>query len=410
MRDNSQHMQIKVRVWPAALIALIHVAAAYAFSRWGSTNIHNAIALGGVPLIALLLLAVWWFVASRTPWHDRVLGFQLLMLTMGVIVFSQASVGIGAMLLARAAPYLTIGLGVLLALTRPLRWRGQRWLMVAYLLVWVGVFCAMRVDSIGGDLAPVTSWRWTPSATLRSEVLPALEIQQTALTPETAGADDWPAFLGVDRDGRVADVRFSTDWRTPPRELWRRDIGAAWSSFILVGDYLFTQEQRGEEELISCYHADTGEAIWQHRVKAKFEDAMGFGPRATPAFHEGKLYSLGGTGMLHCLDAATGALVWNRNVPQDANTRVPGYGFSSSPLVNANHMIVFTSGAEDKSVIAYDRLTGEIAWHGGRKTSGYGSPQLAMIGGTSQLLMVSNSVCRRFRRKRAFCCGNIPGR
>ncbi len=395
--DNSQNMEIKARVWPAALIALSHVVVAHGFSRWGATNIHNAIALGGVPLLALLLLTVWWFGASRTPWRDRLLGGQLLALSIGVIVFSQASAGMGGLLLAKALPYLIVGLGVLLVLTCLLGWRMQRWLLVIYLLAWAGVFCAMRVDSIGGDLWPVTSWRWTPSATLRSEVLPALEVQQTALTPETAQADDWPAFLGVARDGRVADVRFSTDWRKPPRELWRREIGAAWSSFILVGNYLFTQEQRGAEELVSCYHADTGKAIWQHRIRATFEDAMGLGPRATPAFHEGKLYSLGGTGMLHCLDAATGAPVWDRNVTQDANTRVPGYGFTSSPLVNDNHVIVFTSGAEDKSVIAYNRLTGDIAWHGGRRTSGYSSPQLAMIGDTRQLLMVSNFGMQAFQ-------------
>lgn len=385
-----------VRIWPAVLIALIHLMVAFGFSRLSTTNIQNAIALGGVPLAATLLYGLWWLFASRTPLLDRFVGLGVFLAGAGAIVFSQQTSGRGAMLLALALPALTYGLVIVLVLTYALRWPVRRWVLVAFLAAGAATFCAMRVDSIGGDLAPVTAWRWTPTAAVRSAALPHLDTQRTAMLPEQADAADWPAFRGARRDGRVSGVRISSDWSNPPRELWRREIGSAWSSFILVGDYLFTQEQRGAEELVSCYEADTGAPVWHNRIAAEFEDAMGLGPRATPTFADGRLYTLGGTGILQCLDAATGESLWQRDVALDAGTRVPGYGFSGSPLVTETLVVVFTAGGEGNSVLAYQRGNGEVVWRAGTRTSGYASPQLEVVAGVQQVLMVSDAGIEAF--------------
>jgi outer membrane protein assembly factor BamB len=188
----------------------------------------------------------------------------------------------------------------------------------------------------------------------------------------------------------VTNAKFSTDWSTRPRELWRRKIGPAWSSFAAVGDYLFTQEQRGEEELVTCYRAGTGEDVWTNRVQARFEDMMGLGPRATPSFDQGKLYVQGATGVLQCLDASTGNTVWKRDIAADTDTKTPMYGFASSPLVLGELVIGISSGGEGKSLVAYNRASGDVAWLAGHGGSGYSSPQVALLAETPQVLMVSD--------------------
>jgi len=159
----------------------------------------------------------------------------------------------------------------------------------------------------------------------------------------------------------VGGTRFSSDWSKPPPELWRREIGHGWSSFIAVGDYLSTQEQRGSHEVVTCYRAATGEEVWTNKVVALFEDAMGPGPRPTPTFDQGKLYTQGATGLLQCLDAATGGRLWQRDLRQDAGCKTPRYGFAGSPLVLGELVVVFTGGPEGKGAIAYHRASGDIS-------------------------------------------------
>jgi outer membrane protein assembly factor BamB len=127
----------------------------------------------------------------------------------------------------------------------------------------------------------------------------------------------------------------------------------------------------------------------------------GAGPRATPTFSGGKLYTQGARGRLNCLDAATGEPVWSRDILADANPGAdklpkdqqpapPVWGFSSSPLVTQGEVIVFAGGKDGRGVLAYDAATGEPKWHGGKGTHGYSSPQLATLEGIKQVLMVSD--------------------
>src|SRR5207253_2767439 len=136
--------------------------------------------------------------------------------------------------------------------------------------------------------------------------------------------------------------------------------GPGWSSFAVVGNHVFTQEQRQDAEAVVCYDADTGAEIWVHEDNVRFsEPVAGPGPRSTPTFHEGKLYTLGAKGWLNCLDAATGKLFWTRDIVKDSEVKVPDWGFASSPLVVQGIVTVYAGNKDNgKGVLGYKADTG----------------------------------------------------
>ena len=187
------------------------------------------------------------------------------------------------------------------------------------------------------------------------------------------GGGYWPEVKGVKLD---------TDWQShPPQLVWRHEIGAGWSSFAIVGNYAFTQEQRGDEELVSCYKLDTGEPVWTHADAARFDPADfqgglgGIGPRATPTIVDGKVYTQGGTGIVNCLDARTGRVLWSHDTIKETGAAVTIWGKSGSPLV-VDGMVIVSVGAPadlelrekyDSSLVAYDAETGKVRWAAGNR-------------------------------------------
>jgi outer membrane protein assembly factor BamB len=185
----------------------------------------------------------------------------------------------------------------------------------------------------------------------------------------------------------IRGVQIATDWsQSPPAQLWRRPIGPGWSSFAVSGDLLYTQEQRGADEVVSCYRVSTGEAVWRHRDATRFwESNGGAGPRGTPTLSNGRVYAFGATGILNVLDAGNGAVAWSRNVAADVHAKIPMWGFSSSPLVVDDVVIVAAGG----KLAAYDVATGNSRWSGGGGGFSYSSPHLVKIDGVSQVVFMS---------------------
>src|SRR5205823_6321346 len=252
-----------------------------------------------------------------------------------------------------------------------------------------GVFTLLRTGGISGSGASDFHWRWTPTPEDRLLASAGDEPPAPPGQPPADVAPQWPGFRGPGRDGVARGVRIATDWSaSPPAELWRRPVGPGWSSFAVRGEFFYTQEQRGDDEVVACYHLLTGRPVWAHRDAARFwESNAGAGPRATPALGDGRVYTLGGTGIVNALHAADGAVAWSRDAAADTGAKLPGWGFAGSPLLVDDLVIVAASGR----LAAYDRATGAVRWTARSGGGGYSSPHLATLGGVRQVVLANGS-------------------
>lgn len=218
------------------------------------------------------------------------------------------------------------------------------------------------------------------------------EAARTAEDETATARHDWASFRGPRRDGHYrGDAR--VDWPagglTP---LWTQPIGGGYASFAVAGGHAFTIEQRGPQEVVAAYDVATGRELWTHGWTARFSEMMGGdGPRATPAWHEGRVYALGGTGELRALDARDGRLLWRTNILDDARAPAREWGVSGSPLVVDDTIVVTPGGPGGKSVVAYDMATGGIAWSALDDQTSYSSPMLVTLGGVRQILAFSQT-------------------
>lgn len=261
------------------------------------------------------------------------------------------------------------------------------------------VFGTVRIDGFEGDMKPIFAWRWSPRA---EEVAAEAKKQQVAADANLLAGreliiveEDWPEFRNDNREGVVPNLQLNRDFAAnPPEELWRHPVGLGWSSFSIVDDLCWTQEQVYEKELVVCYELKTGKQVWVHEDETRWvEPVGGDGPRATPTIHEGHAYSLGGTGILNCLNALSGEKIWSRNILEDAGAKNISWAMSASPLI-VDQMVIVNPGTgktkkteQGKGVIAYDKLTGDILWAKGNYPASYAGVRLAEMHGEKQLIL-----------------------
>jgi outer membrane protein assembly factor BamB len=428
-----------LRLWPGVVLVILQWLIRFGVPAVAPQAGANAILAGLIGGAAILL---WWLFFSRAPWLERV-GAVVLMAaaffaTSRVVHESLASGMAVIMLIIFAVPVLSLALVAGAVASRRLPRGPRRASMAAAILLACAALTLVRMEGVTGDFDSEVRWRWTPTAEERllAAVSGDAAAPATAAPPETrlpapaddgpaafpsvpsavkapeeppvamaggepaaiprAGAapaapetgGDWPGFRGLERNGVVRGVRIETDWAaSPPVELWRRPIGPGWSSFAVRGDLLYTQEQLGEDEVVACYNRITGEPVWKHRDAARFWDLpSGPGPRATPALGDGRVYTMGATGILNALDARDGSVVWSRNAAADTGAQLPEWGFAGSPLVVGDIVVAAAAGR----LIAYDAATGDPRWktEGG---GGYSSPHLATIDGVAQILLLKGA-------------------
>ncbi len=274
--------------------------------------------------------------------------------------------------------------------------RRLRWTLGLLPWILIGAWILQFELVNNGDLGIVGwRWRWGQAPDQRLDVP---EIANQANDWQTT-PHDYPRFLGTGYWAEVQGVSLETDWQThPPREIWRRKIGAGWSSFAVVGNYAITQEQRGEKELVVCYRVLTdnplGEIVWTHADPVRFDPggtgALGFvGPRATPTIHGDRVFTQGATGIVNCLDARSGKRLWSHDTLTENETANIMWGKSGSPLVVDNWVVVSVGASDGRSLVAYDIETGEVAWAAGDRRSSYASPILTELAGVRQILAVN---------------------
>jgi outer membrane protein assembly factor BamB len=399
--------------------------------------------LGGAACGLVVLL--WWLFFSRAPWVERLGALALMILAVPVAYrFAHQSVttaAMGNLLMILSIPAMTLALVVwAVASQRLSSGRRRAWMAVA-----ISLACAslglVRIGGVSGDGVFDIHWRWTPTpedrllARVGNEPLtaaptaaatptekpappepiapapataspvpavvkaPATKESAAPATAATTAAPvvserefkraEWPGFRGPGRDSNIRGVRIETDWdHTPPVALWHKPIGPGWSSFAINGDVFYTQEQRGDDEIVSAYHVKTGEPVWTHRDAARFfEGNAGPGPRGTPAISGDRVFTHGATGIVNALNARDGSVLWSRNSSTDTGAAMPGWGFASSPLVIDDLVVVASSGR----LIAYDVATGRPRWNAQSGGGSYGSPQLMTIAGVPQIVLLNGS-------------------
>ena len=405
-----------LRLWPGVAAGVLLLLARYVMTIVVPSTLMYGLLGAAVGTLAIL---VWWMFFSRAPWSERLGGLGLIIValfaTWRLVDKSIANGMMGMMFLIVSIPVLSLALVAWAVFSRRMSQGLRRASMVATILLASGVWTLLRTNGISGEGASDLAWRW--SKTSEERLLTQVRLQPPALPPAPVPAEipaerlvahkaeghpvalprttavatekraDWPGFRGPGRDSIISGVRIKADWSTsPPVELWRRPIGPGWSSFAVRGDLFYTQEQRGEDELVTCYNATTGNPVWVHRDAARFwESNAGPGPRATPTLYDGHVYTFGATGILNALDARDGTVLWSRNVASDTGTKIPGWGFASSPLVVGDMVIIAAAG----QLAAYDLATGAPRWVGPKGGDGYSSPHLLTIDGVPQIVLMS---------------------
>jgi outer membrane protein assembly factor BamB len=277
-------------------------------------------------------------------------------------------------------------LGWLLGYSR-LRWRTRLGALAGIALLGTLASMTLRIGGVDGNLVPILEWRRSTPTPPTAAIAP---MPDGGLV-QTDRAGDWPQFLGPTRDCQAPALHLEADWRShPPVELWRIPVGAAWAGFAVVQGRAITLEQQGDQEVAVCRDATTGRTLWAEAWEARYSTTIGgTGPRSVPAIVHDRVLVTGATGWLRCLRVDDGELLWARNVLEDNHAGVPTWGYSASPLVVDERVIVSVGGGSGRSLMAYALADGSPLWQGGDGSLSYSSPVVAELGGKPQIVVLN---------------------
>lgn len=230
-----------------------------------------------------------------------------------------------------------------------------------------------------------------PIATLSTEDQIFIQAHLKAGTGGAGGAE-WPRWRGVNQDGISPDKGVLKEWPAGgPKKLWSYDeAGAGYSCFSIVGGRLFTMGTRGDKLMAIALNAETGAELWACELgvddQAGYNAGWGNGPRGTPTFDDGKLYILGPKGDLYCVDSAKGKVVWSKDILKEFSGKGGDWGYSESPLVDGNRVVV-SPGGDSASIVALDKENGKVLWKSAIQGAGkaeYGTVVSAELDGRPQ--------------------------
>jgi outer membrane protein assembly factor BamB len=360
--------------------------------------------------VLFLVFMTWWLTYRGFRLRERLLAVVAMFgLAVAAGFLSHKSVA-GPLLVMLGFPYCMTTWALWVAISRYWSLNVRRFGLLAVMALTFAYFPLIRWEGLNGRQQAEISWRWETPA---EEVFQAERNQRNSAPVSSAGSGsestlaqaapwtlqpgDWPEFRGAGRTGVIEGVTLdATTWNTqPPKLVWKQRVGPGWSSVIVVDGHLVTQEQRGEKEVVVCYDSATGNELWVHEDALRFDEALsGPGPRATPTYADrdgGRIYTLGSKGKFNCLAARTGEVVWSKEIAEEAEATVPQWGYSVSPLVVDNLVVVHAGGENGKSILAYHADTGKLVWKAAGGSQTYSSPQRVKLGGVDQILVHDNA-------------------
>lgn len=205
----------------------------------------------------------------------------------------------------------------------------------------------------------------------------------------------WPQWGGKNRDFVADSKDIAAAWpEAGPKKNWSRPLGAGYSSIASVDDRLYTLYREGDDEIVVSLDAQSGNTVWEYRYAAPLPEGMdpqfGKGPNATPLVHGGKVYTFGIGGKLHCIDQKAGKTVWSHDVIAEYGAKTPEFGFSSSPLVYKESLIL-PVGGPGVGVIAFDAGSGAVQWKKHDFVNTYSSPIVIRFDGKDEIVLLAGS-------------------
>lgn len=238
--------------------------------------------------------------------------------------------------------------------------------------------------------APMTSsGRW-----IHNTRLPLVLVALVGGASAMGQSARWPQWGGPDRNFVVGSSPLAASWPDAgPKEIWRRALGEGYSSIIVDGPMLYTMYRSGDKEVVVALAADTGKTQWEHAYVAKVHEKMrtdfGSGPNTSPLVHGDRLYTVGISGHTFCLDKRTGKPIWSHDLMKDFDTPYTGFGYSASPVVYKD-MLVLLAGGKKGSIMALRLRDGGLVWRNKDYDLSYASPIVINVDGQDQIVVVTD--------------------
>jgi outer membrane protein assembly factor BamB len=209
-----------------------------------------------------------------------------------------------------------------------------------------------------------------------------LSLTALVLLAGPARSLDWPSWRGPNHDGHSKETEFHWAWnQRAPKVLWRATIGYGYSSVAVSTGKVFTMGNVNGTDQVLAFDVATGRQAWRYTYPCMAVDLDRYpGPRCTPTVAGDQVYTVSRLGHLLCINFDTGQLRWSRDIRNDYKGLLPIWGYCGSPLVQGNLLIVETGNLKGRSVVALNRLNGNLVWANGTDRTGYSSPVPFMVG------------------------------